>query len=95
LEIGQSLDEEGSRLFAVKSVDALASVMQMRQWSITLHGPVGILSSVDTGESEFVVGTEDVSDVFNVVGDGVVARHAWVWISEAWSTDTRLLSALR
>jgi hypothetical protein len=57
--------------------------MQMRQWSITLHGPAGILSTVDTGESQFVVGTEDASDVFTVVGDGVVARHAWVWISEA------------
>ncbi len=57
--------------------------MQMRQWSITLHGPTGILSSVDTGESQFVVGTETASDVFNVHGDGVTARHAWVWIGEA------------
>ena len=57
--------------------------MQMRQWSITLHGPTGILSSVDTGESQFVVGTETASDVFTVNGDGVTGRHAWVWISEA------------
>jgi serine/threonine protein kinase len=57
--------------------------MQMRQWSITLHGPAGILSSADTGEAQFVIGTETASDVFTVVGDGVKARHAWVWISEA------------
>jgi hypothetical protein len=55
----------------------------MRQWSITLHGPTGILSSVDTGESQFVVGTETASDVFNIHGDGVTGRHAWVWIGEA------------
>jgi serine/threonine protein kinase len=55
----------------------------MRQWSITLHGPAGILRTVDTGESQFVIGTETASDVFTVVGDGVKARHAWVWISEA------------
>ncbi len=57
--------------------------MQMRQWSITLHGPAGIISTVDTGESQFVIGTEIASDVFTVVGDGVKARHAWVWIGEA------------
>jgi serine/threonine protein kinase/WD40 repeat protein len=55
----------------------------MRQWSITLHGPAGILSSVDAAESQFVIGTETASDVFTVVGDGVKARHAWVWIGEA------------
>jgi serine/threonine protein kinase/WD40 repeat protein len=58
-------------------------VLLMRQWSITLHGPIGILSSVDTGESQFVVGTETASDVFTVQGDGVTGRHAWVWIGEA------------
>jgi hypothetical protein len=55
----------------------------MRQWSITLHGPAGILRTVDTGESQFVIGTETASDVFTVVGDGVKERHAWVWIGEA------------
>ena len=55
----------------------------MQMWSITLHGPAGVLSSVDTGESQFVVGTETASDVFTVHGDGVAERHAWVWISEA------------
>ena len=70
-------------MFAVESVDARSSVLLMRQWSITLHGPAGILSSVDAAESQFVIGTETASDVFTVVGDGVKARHAWVWIGEA------------
>ena len=55
----------------------------MQTWSITLHGPTGVISTVDTGESHFVIGTETASDVFTVHGDGVAARHAWVWISEA------------
>ena len=57
--------------------------MQMRQWSITLHGPTGVISTVDTGESQFVIGTETASDVFTVHGDGVMPRHTWVWIGEA------------
>jgi serine/threonine protein kinase/formylglycine-generating enzyme required for sulfatase activity len=55
----------------------------MQTWSITLHGPAGVISAVDTGESQFVIGTETASDVFTVHGDGVTERHAWVWISEA------------
>ena len=55
----------------------------MQTWSITLHGPLGVVSSVDTGESQFVIGTETASDVFTVHGEGVMIRHAWVWISEA------------
>ena len=55
----------------------------MRQWSITLHGPLGVISTVDTGESQFVVGTETASDVFTVQGEGIAPRHAWVWISQA------------
>jgi predicted Ser/Thr protein kinase len=54
----------------------------MQAWSITLHGPAGVISSVDTGESQFVVGTETASDVFTVHGDGIAPRHVWVWISE-------------
>ena len=54
----------------------------MQTWSITLHGSSGIISTVDTGESQFVVGTETASDVFTIHGDGVTGRHAWVWISE-------------
>ena len=54
----------------------------MRQWSITLYGPSGVLNTVDTGEAQFVIGTEAASDVFTVEGEGVSARHAWVWIGE-------------
>jgi serine/threonine protein kinase len=55
----------------------------MQTWSITLHGPSSVISTVDTGESQFVIGTETASDVFSVHGDGILPRHAWVWISEA------------
>jgi hypothetical protein len=55
----------------------------MQTWSITLHGPSGIISAVDTGESQFVIGTEIASDVFTVAGEGVTERHAWMWIGEA------------
>ena len=55
----------------------------MQTWLITLHGPAGIVSTVDTGESQFVIGAETASDVFTVNGKGVMLRHAWVWISEA------------
>ena len=54
----------------------------MQTWSITLHGPAGVISSVDTGESQFVIGTETASDVFTVQGEDIMPRHAWVWISE-------------
>jgi hypothetical protein len=54
----------------------------MRTWSITLYGPAGVISTVDTGESQFVIGTETASDVFTVQGEGVAGRHAWVWIGE-------------
>ena len=55
----------------------------MQTWSITLYGPAGVISTVDTGESQFVIGAETASDVFTVQGEGVAGRHAWVWISEA------------
>ena len=59
------------------------SCNQMQTWSITLHGPSGVISTVDTSESQFVIGTETANDVFTIHGDGVMPRHAWVWISEA------------
>ena len=55
----------------------------MQTWSITLHGPAGIISTVDTGESQFVIGNETASDVFTIHGEGIMPRHAWVWISKA------------
>jgi hypothetical protein len=51
----------------------------MQIWSITLHGPAGVISTVDTGESQFVIGTETASDVFTVNGDGVTGGYSWVW----------------
>jgi hypothetical protein len=47
----------------------------MQTWSITLHGPAGVISSVDTDESQFVIGTETASDVFTVHGERVTERH--------------------
>jgi hypothetical protein len=38
----------------------------MQTWSITLHGPAGVISTVDTGESQFVVGTEIDSRPYRV-----------------------------
>jgi serine/threonine protein kinase/formylglycine-generating enzyme required for sulfatase activity len=55
----------------------------MHYWSITLHGPSGILHSIDIGESDFVLGAETGPDVFSVTGEGVAARHAWVSIGES------------
>jgi serine/threonine protein kinase len=55
----------------------------MQTWSITLHGPAGVISTVDTGESQFVIGAETATDVFTVQGEGIMPRHAWVWIGEA------------
>ena len=54
----------------------------MKQWSLTLHGPSGILSTVDSGKTQFVIGTEEAADVFTVTGDDVAPRHAWVWLAD-------------
>ena len=54
----------------------------MQIWSITLHGPAGVISAVDTAESQFVIGTESAADVYTVHGEGVMPRHAWVWIGK-------------
>ncbi len=54
----------------------------MRQWSIILHGPLGILSSIETTESQFVIGSEESSDVWKIEGEGIAPRHAWVWIAQ-------------
>jgi len=54
----------------------------MRQWSIILHGPLGIVSSIETTESQFVIGSEESSDVWKIEGEGIAPRHAWVWIAQ-------------
>jgi serine/threonine protein kinase len=55
-------------------------VAWMKQWSLTLHGPTGILSQFESGEAQFVIGTEQAGDVLRIVAEGVAARHAWVWL---------------
>jgi len=55
----------------------------MKQWSLTLHGPTGILSQFDSGEAHFVLGTEEAPDVLTIAGDDVAPRHAWVWLADA------------
>ena len=53
----------------------------MRHWSFTLHGPGGILSTLDSEETQFVLGTEQAADVWTIVGEGVAARHALVRVA--------------
>ena len=54
----------------------------MNQWSLTLHGPGGVLSQFDSQETQFALGTEEASDVLRLAGEGIAPRHAWVWIAE-------------
>jgi serine/threonine protein kinase len=54
----------------------------MSRWRLTLQSPEGTQFSVETSETQFVLGTETAEDVYTVDGPGVMARHAWVWISE-------------
>ena len=53
-----------------------ASDVPMHHWSFTLHGLSGILSALDSGETEFVQGTEQAADVWTIAGEGVAPRHA-------------------
>ena len=50
--------------------------------SITLHDPSGVVSRADTPESPFFIGTDTGADVFTIAGEGVIGRHARVWIGE-------------
>jgi hypothetical protein len=67
--------------------------MPVNQWSLTLHGSGGIVSQFDSQEAQFVLGTEEASDVLRVVGDGIAPRHAWVLIAEeiAFHPPSRIL----
>ncbi len=58
-----------------------ASDMRMHHWSFTLHGPGGILSTLESGETQFVLGTEQASDLWTIAGEGVAPRHALVRIA--------------
>ena len=53
----------------------------MNQWSLTLHGPHGILNTLESGEAQFVLGTDKAAAVWQLPVDGVAARHVWVWIA--------------
>jgi tetratricopeptide (TPR) repeat protein len=53
----------------------------MHHWSFTLHGPSGILSTLESGETQFVLGTEQAADVWTIAGEGVAPRHALVRIA--------------
>jgi hypothetical protein len=58
-----------------------ASDVPMHHWSFTLHGPSGILSTLESGETQFVLGTEQAGDVWTIAGEGVAARHALVRVA--------------
>jgi tRNA A-37 threonylcarbamoyl transferase component Bud32/tetratricopeptide (TPR) repeat protein len=53
----------------------------MHLWSFTLHGPGGILSTLESGETQFVLGTEQAADVWTIAGEGVAPRHALVRVA--------------
>jgi serine/threonine protein kinase len=64
-------------------IHAFVSFMPMKQWLLTLHGPSGILSNLESGETQFVLGTETAADVLSLQGEGIAPRHAWVWLAGA------------
>ena len=53
----------------------------MNQWSLTLHGPGGIVSQFDSQEAQFVLGSEEAPDVLTVSGEGIASRHVWVSVA--------------
>jgi hypothetical protein len=58
-----------------------ASDVAMSLWSFTLHGPDRILSGLEPRETQFVPGTEQVTDVWTIAGEGVAPRHAQVRVA--------------
>ena len=40
----------------------------MYKWSFTLQGPGGLLSTLESGETQFVLGTEQAADVWTIAG---------------------------
>ena len=43
-----------------------------------MHGPSGILSTLESGETQFVLGTELAADVWTIAGEGVAAGRIQV-----------------
>ena len=66
----------------VQSHDFSVEATLMPNWSISLHGSEGS-STLECGESEFVIGTETAVDVFTIAGNGLRPRHARVSISKS------------
>ncbi len=48
----------------------------MSTWLLTLRSTNETLGSVETVETQFVLGTANASDVYTVTGAGVAPRHA-------------------
>jgi serine/threonine protein kinase/formylglycine-generating enzyme required for sulfatase activity len=53
----------------------------MKQWSLALYGSSGILSTFESGEAQFFIGTEAADDVLRCPSGELAARHTWVWIA--------------
>lgn len=53
----------------------------MKSWSLALYGPGEFRSTLESGETQFVLGTEEASDVLKIEGEGIARRHAWVWLA--------------
>jgi len=54
----------------------------MKSWSLALYGPSGLLGTFESGETQFVLGSEKAADVWTLQGEGVAARHAWVSLGD-------------
>jgi len=68
-------------VFTVDRRSFCASVLPVNPWSLALYGPGGLLSALESGEAQFVLGTEEAPDVLTIRGDGVAARHALVRVA--------------
>ncbi len=69
-------------MFVIDYGVSVIRVVCMKQWSLTLHGPTGILSQFDSQEAQFVLGTEEAPDVLSVAGEGIAPRHALVSLAD-------------
>jgi hypothetical protein len=71
-------EKANTRPITVAYVTLEFILWRMKRWSLTLHGPNGVLNQLDSGEAHFVVGSEQGGGVITVSGEGVAARHARV-----------------
>ena len=54
----------------------------VKKWSLTLNGPSELLGTFESGETQFLLGTEEGADVLRIQGEGIAPRHAWVWLGQ-------------